>query len=289
MTLPGIQSGPMAHAAPVADFSMTISTNQQEINLATLATSNGWDGSTTATITVNADVYIWSDSIGTPALTVGVFSGGLTLNNNGFIMGKGGRGASKSFGTSGEGENGGPAILLGSDITLNNGASGYVGGGGGGGASYANGYTAGGGGAGGGRGGIDPAEGFNVPGGLPGDSGENGVTWGGSIQSGKGGGSGGGATSYSKTVIMAGGGGGRIFPGVGGAPHVDGGWGGDSSTEGGLGIAYTGGGGGGGWGADGGEDDAANNPGGTGGKAIDLNGFTCTLEGTTSQIFGVVS
>jgi len=141
-------------AAPA--WEATISTNQQEMNLATWATGQGWNGTSEALITIASGVYIWSDDIATPALTTGDFPNGLTLIVEGFIIGKGGRGGG---GVQVEGnaadlpaEDGGVAISLGCDCTIEGGASAYIGGGGGGGGYGPRGQT-GGGGAGGGDGG----------------------------------------------------------------------------------------------------------------------------------------
>ena len=63
-------------------FALTISSNQTDVNLATLATSSGWNGSSTLNATINSGVYVSSTTTGTPALTVsGSFPGGVTLVN----------------------------------------------------------------------------------------------------------------------------------------------------------------------------------------------------------------
>ena len=74
-------------------FALTVSSNQTDVNLATLATSAGWNGSSTLNATINSGVYVSSTTTGTPALTVsGSFPGGVTLVNNGTIVGMGGAG-----------------------------------------------------------------------------------------------------------------------------------------------------------------------------------------------------
>ena len=172
-------------------FEATISTNQQELNLATWATGQGWDGTAAATITVGSGVYIWSDNIATPALTTGSFPGGLTLIVEGFIMGKGGDGGGQIAAIAG-----GPAISFGCDVTITGGASAYVGGGGGGGGGVAT-YS-GGGGAGGGDAGTATSSAPGL-GGAVGEIGTNGINGtdepageGSSYDGGFGGGSGGG-------------------------------------------------------------------------------------------------
>ena len=123
----------------VSAFEHTITTNQQELNLRTYLLSVGWDGVEAVEVTINTGVYIWSDNRTIAALTTGSpYAGGLTLINEGFIMGKGGDGAyipsSDRFSGYVEPTTGGPALVLDVPIDINN-ASGYIGGGGGGGAA----------------------------------------------------------------------------------------------------------------------------------------------------------
>ena len=142
-------------------FALTVSSNQTDVNLATLATSSGWNGSSALNVTINSGVYISSTSTATPALTVnGSFPGGVTLVNNGTIVGRGGAGgASQGCGpplTTGNnnpgqpGGTGGLALSVSSAISItNNGTIAGGGGGGGGGASCGAYYVQGGGGGGG--------------------------------------------------------------------------------------------------------------------------------------------
>jgi hypothetical protein len=169
-------------------FEATISTNQQELNLATWAAGQGWNGTDNAQITIASGVYVWSNSVSTPALTTGSFPNGLTLIVNGYVMGKGGKGGGSS---SAAGESGGPAISLGTDITIVGGTNGYIGGGGGGGGAHITGSfdLEGGGGAGGGVGGESADAGS---GGSIGQSGANGSDSGGTGDAGDGGTAGGG-------------------------------------------------------------------------------------------------
>lgn len=280
--------GSIAHKATFNKvFKATISSNQQEINLATWAAAQGWNGRTKAEITIGTGVYVWSDNTATPALTTGNFPKGLTLINKGYIMGKGGSGIAGSNGSAG-----GVGIYAGGNLEIDS-SAGYIGGGGGGGGSP--GYNAGGagGGAGGGSGGGD---GLPSSGGTPGSVGSSG---------GNGPGSGGG-------------GGGRVFPGTGGAgavayDHAPG-YGGTAGGGGGnwnfsTGHGCTGGsannpspndgvsdftyaGGGGGWGASGSGGyywQGGSYSGGAGGKAVALNGFTVAWKGSQSQVYGAVS
>jgi len=285
-------------------FTATIGSNQQQLNLRSWALANGWNGSSTAVITVGSGVYIWSDNTAVAAMTInGSWPGGINLINNGFIIGKGGTGEgwdSPTATTRTPGTAGGPAILLGVNCIITN--NGYIaGGGGGGGAAYIGGPGGGsgfggGGGAGGGRGG---------------NTGHNSLRGTFQLAGGSGGGLGAaGGGGASQPQISAGGGGGRILPGTGGtsAFTISAAGGGGAGGGGGIGPgilqngapnAFGGGGGGGGWGASGGparvtattggEGGSANNVGGTpqgsgtsfgagyaGGNAINLNGFSVT-------------
>jgi hypothetical protein len=312
-----------------AGFSATISTNQQELNLRTWALANGWNGTSAATITIGSNVYIWSDNIATPGLTInGSWPAGITVINNGFVMGKGGKGASgNQLNQTTAATAGGNAISLGVNVSITNNS--YIGGGGGGG-----GGAIGGGGAGGGPGGdlyrgtvpLDLAAAGGA-GGSPGSAGSNG-----GISPSVSGGD-------TSTNAGSGAGGGRILPGTGGAGSVGlgdgqnnaqtaaqgGGAGGGASATQGLiaqGTLATGvGGGGGGWGAAGGSGGrkttgpelgtptpgnggGSNSAGGSGsivgngsftsisggagGKAIALNGYAVTYN-VTGTIYGVVS
>jgi hypothetical protein len=279
-TLGGVASGQISFNTFYGKsnaFTATISTNQQELNLATYATSVGWNGTSAATITISAGVYIWSDNTAVAGLTTGNFASGLTIINNGYIIGKGGKGGDVST----VGSAGGNAISLGCNTTITNNSGAYIAGGGGGGGNR------GGGGAGGGAGGS------NSPsiGGAGGAVGVAGSTGGGPVATGgAGGGAGGGGGSVyppppPPTTVGAGGGGGRILPGVegsAGAGSSQGGTGGSGNAAG-TGAGF--GGGGGGWSASGG---GTTYVGGAGGKAIALNGFTATQSGAGTT-WGAVS
>jgi hypothetical protein len=141
-------------------FSFTISSSQTNANLRTLAINAGWNQSSALVATISSGVYISSNSTGTPSLTVsGSFPGGVSLTNNGYIVGMGGAGgrgydATVSNGSAGGG--GGTALSVSASITItNNGTIAGGGGGGGGGQGWYIGGKAnfgmGGGGGGGGR------------------------------------------------------------------------------------------------------------------------------------------
>lgn len=262
-------------------FTATISTNQQQLNLATYATSVGWNGTSAATITIGSGVYIWSDNTAVAGLTTGSFPGGLTIINNGYIIGKGGAGGASIPG------HGGPALSLGVNTTIINNTGAFIAGGGGGGGSNASG---GGGGAGGGAGSATGGTG-----GAGGAVGSAGAAGGPDGRGGGGGGSGGGGGGFFPPGSIApfpvgagGAGGGRILPGTGGAggsAFVAGGAGGSANNTGANGSDGSGGGGG-GWGANGGA--SSTGAGGAGGKAIALNGFTATRSGAGTT-YGAVS
>jgi hypothetical protein len=132
-------------------FILTVSSNQSEYNLRDACVAAGWDQTQKVIVDILEGVYITSTSTSNYALVIDDFPNGITINNNGNILGKGGNAG--RFTNSGQynGYNGGPAILFtaNSDYTLVN--NGNIGGGGGGGAST--GRAGGGGGAGGGIGG----------------------------------------------------------------------------------------------------------------------------------------
>ena len=118
-------------------FTMTISSNTQQINMATLAASNGWDGSAPGTITINSGVHITTGSPGTAAITTGAWPNGLTILNTGDIHGDGGNAgnAAGGFGPGQAGESAGHGILVtnSTSLSVTNNSGGVIAGGGGGG------------------------------------------------------------------------------------------------------------------------------------------------------------
>ena len=200
-------------------FSFSIVSNQDRANLRSLAVAAGWNQSVPVIATLNAGVYIYSTVDGTAALTIdGSWPGGVTLVNNGFIMGQGGQGGGFYARTpSGGGavvntdnylqSAGSNAINLGVSCTIQNNS--YIGGGGGGGGSIRLSFFTTGAGAGGGAGGgvggetrvrnenVSPVTDYSSPGGAggsPGSNGANGVT--------------------NTNAYPPGGGGGRVMPGT---------------------------------------------------------------------------
>jgi len=165
-------------------FAFSISTNQTNASLTTLATSAGWDGSSPIEATINSGIYIYGTTTGNTALTISGVPSGSTLINNGFIVGDGGNGGTGG-GPASAGSTGGSAgkaLNVTSAISIDNqGTIAGGGGGGGGGGSIANSNEgASGGGGGGGRSGLTnssggaggtPRSGFGNTAGSPGGAG----------------------------------------------------------------------------------------------------------------------
>jgi hypothetical protein len=126
-------------------FSYTISANASQVNLRSNAIAAGWDESAALSVTINSGVTIYSGSTGSYAMVIdGAYAGGVTLTNNGTILGKGGAGAagaasgnSGCYGfagmSTGSAGAGGPALQISSAVTIVNGSGRISGGGGGGG------------------------------------------------------------------------------------------------------------------------------------------------------------
>jgi hypothetical protein len=221
-------------------FSFTISSHLDRANLRTLAVNAGWNQSSPVTATLASGYYIYSTAVGTAALTIdGSFPGGVTLVNNGFIMGMGGHGGGyinnppATAINDWEISSGGSAIVLGVSCTIQNNS--HIGGGGGGGRGSPGAAGTGGGGAGGGVGGNYYN---NTSGAITQDFGGTG----GGIGAAGGNGSGAlGSLTIYRTIT--GGGGGRIMSGSNtSSPSVNngqytvvGGFGGGASNTGGSG------------------------------------------------------
>jgi hypothetical protein len=136
-TLAGVASGAISMSnfyGKANQFAFTISSNQTNANLRTLALNAGWNGASNVVATIGSGIQITSTSTGTPALTIsGSFPGGVSLTNNGFIIGRGGNGGGGGSGYSSgaNGGGGGTALSVSSPVSINN--AGTIGGGGGGG------------------------------------------------------------------------------------------------------------------------------------------------------------
>ena len=301
-----VSKGGSGRTAPVRIFSAN--TANATVNVASLSGYSA--GLSDITITVNQSVWLYSTIANTAGLTIsgGTTGDTVTVVNNGYIAGLGGDGGYASTAP----VDGGSAIKLSltapqPTVTINNTSTGFIGGGGGGGAGT--GGCGGGGGAGGGNcGGY--TSGTPGSGGQPGFVGK-GATFNETFGSGGGrlftapltGGT--GSRNTGSVIVLAsdsrcGGGGGTSYPGGG--------------------LNSQAGGGGGGWGAAGGRSISASEPvtfpltagdgggtsaggnatiagsgasntyaGGLAGKAVDRNGFTCTVTGTTAQIYGATT
>jgi hypothetical protein len=138
-TLAGVPSGTISLSnfyGKTNQFAFTISSNQTNANLRTLAVNAGWNQSSKVVATINSGVYVSSNGTGTPALTVnGSFPNGVDLVNSGFIVGMGGNGgagaAGAPFRNGSAGASGGLALSVSVGVTITN--NGTIGGGGGGG------------------------------------------------------------------------------------------------------------------------------------------------------------
>jgi hypothetical protein len=285
-----------------------VSSNQVNMNLRTYALSNGWNGTSAFQLTINNGVYIYSTSTSTPAITItGSWPGGVTIVNNGYVIGMGGAGGKGVWDnrSSVSGNPGGTAIFLGVNATIVNNTGAFIAGGGGGGAgtTVTTGQGGGGGGgAGGGAGGDEiVVNGLVYAGGAGGGvglSGSNGILALGGYGGGSGGGGGrilpgtggaGGSTFYNEGIGGGAGGGGATGEAV--YERGTAGAGGSAGNVGGNGSGLLEGGeagGGGGWGASGGTGTKGGGSVGSGGKAISLNGFTATRSGSGTT-YGAVS
>lgn len=251
-TLAGVPSGTISMdnlRGKTNEFALTISTDQVDANLRTLAINAGWNGTIPVRATINAGVFISGSVPGnsTPALTInGSFPNGVSLINNGTIAGDGGNGgaggaaAQSTSGTTvgSAGSTGGLALTVSVPVSITN-----------------NGTIAGGGGGGGGGGGVYWAWTYGASGNdaflwQPGGGGGGGranasySSSGGAAGSISGSGSGGSISSVVQLVnVAAGGSGTSSAAGAGGAGGSRRGTGGTTRTvTGGTGGA------GGGWG-----------------------------------------
>jgi hypothetical protein len=152
--------------SPSCTVSLTINSNTTDYVLNTAKISGYVAGQARVVLTIAQGVYVYSTSTSTPALTVTGFTVGdiITIVNNGFIVGMGGKGgyagepASGGYfsgnilsGSGGNGFSGGPALKTTFALTIiNNGTIGGGGGGGGGSNGWSGGYQYSAGGSGGG-------------------------------------------------------------------------------------------------------------------------------------------
>lgn len=200
--LAGVASGAISMSnfyGKANQFAFTISSNQTNANLRTLAVNAGWNGTSKVVATINGGVFVYSTSTGTPALTInGSFPNGVQLNNNGTIQGMGGGGgiggttAGNIPGAAGGG--GGLALSVSVGVSINNAGRIAGGGGGGGGAGMVLRFY---------------GKGQAIP--LPGSGGGGGL----------GGGAGGAARTYTYYTSNAGQAGTLTSAGNGGAAKID--------------------------------------------------------------------
>ena len=221
------------------------------------------------TLRIPSNMWVWSDSTSTAALTINI---PCTVVIEGKVIGKGGNGGNGFYSAP---TAGGPAInVTSSGVTIQVASGGYIAGGGGGGSSWqdfsnpSDAHAGGGGGSGGGNGGTGRVNQGYWQAGVGGALNASGTTGGnGYASAGQGGGAGGGHGGQQ----FGGGGGGRILPGTGGSPG--GGSGGNAGTSSSGWVA----GGGGGWGASGGPGRYG---GAAGGAAITGTSRTLSNSGT---------
>jgi len=210
------QNGPIAYIVTTNAFFLNITANVQELDVRTTCVNNGWDQNQFVIVTVDTDVFCWSNSTSRGGIRIiGNFPNNIDINLNGYAMGKGGNGGNAPNGTGGAG---GPAIEIDSSAGINIllGTHGYIlGGGGGGGAGVGAGSGCGGGGGAGGGSGGNGSGNAGGTGGGPGVASINsaGAT-GGGARPGPGGTGGGGGGGYEWGARQggAGGGGGRRPP-----------------------------------------------------------------------------
>ena len=127
------------------DFTVTLSSNVNNYNLATDLSNNGsnygdgnWDGTSAITVVLNIDagVTVYSANTSTPSLVVDLATSDsvLTINNSGNVVGKGGAGGVGDLSNGASGGAGGHAMSMQDvTVTINNLSGAKIQGGGGGG------------------------------------------------------------------------------------------------------------------------------------------------------------
>ena len=137
--------GAFPNRVAAADFTVTLSSNVNNYNLATDLSNNGsnygagnWDGTSAITVVLNIDagVTVYSANTSTPSLVVDLATSDsvLTINNSGNVVGKGGAGAVGDLSNGATGGAGGHAMSMQDvTVTINNLSGAKIQGGGGGG------------------------------------------------------------------------------------------------------------------------------------------------------------
>jgi len=190
-------------AATDPPFNLTLST-ATDVNVRTAALGAGWNGFARLIVTIPAGQIISASTTSIPACTVsGSFPAGVTLINNGTIVGRGGNGGAGGYSLSTavnppvqaavEGSAGGVGLFVSSAVSVDNSGGAIYGGGGGGGGGGAgtrsgSSYSGQGGGGGGGAGVSSGGAGGPFIGGFT-TAGANGIA--GTISAAGGGGTGG--------------------------------------------------------------------------------------------------
>lgn len=284
-----------------AIFTITISSNQANYNLATAASSAGWNGSAPVVLNINSSVFLYSTDTANAGLIISnaFNSGGLTINNSGNIIGMGGAGGTPGGTVSSRnGAAGGAAISNGSSnvtLLINSGA--FVAGGGGGGGAGLNAEHNAGGGFGAGSGG-NPGSAGSAIGYTRGDLGS--FTAPGCEAGGRSAATKSGSQDNSGPNYSTGQQGGRVLPGASSAlsgfswqendrsasySFIAGGAGGAAGSNGGDGQP----GGGGGWGAAGGTGNHGSGGGGVAGAAGAAISGTAISTTNNGTIFGATA
>lgn len=291
--------GAISIARKLLIITLTANTTNYTLNYSTIPLTGYTTGKTDIIVYVSSNVYVYATTTSNAGMTITALNAGDTVSivNNGFIIGQGGNGRDNAdaIGRQNAG-NGSPGLSINRNVTITNNS--YIaGGGGGGGASDFSWLGSGGGGAGGGNGGrIGDDSSNSIQGGVgggPGSSGTQANSYGMHVQ----------GSGQSNIWFGVGGGGGRILPGFGsiagadvqnsssisgfggqsgagagsttqnfGGSYQAGGAGGSGGSPGTAPPSTFGGGGGGGWGASGGGQSP-----GSGGNAVQLNGFNATF------------
>lgn len=120
-------------------FAISITSNQTNLDLRPWLVSQGWNETSKVELTINAGVWLSSNSTSIAGLRIsGSFPNGLFITNNGYIVGMGGAGTGYNTYSGAAGGAGGDGLSTSSALTLtNNGTiAGGGGGGGGGGATH---------------------------------------------------------------------------------------------------------------------------------------------------------
>lgn len=115
-------------------FELTLTTNQKDIILVDFLRARGWDSEAPVILTIASGIVISSEVRGQALRVTGDFPGGVTIINNGTIVGRGGKGGAGSpnqLSRGANGEDGRTGLKADVAVTIDN--QGVIAGGGGGG------------------------------------------------------------------------------------------------------------------------------------------------------------